>query len=304
MPTDANLAATIGYLRFPLRVEHRAALCDGSHCPHCDGVRIQKWGRFLGRAAPEDPRAAPEDPRAAPEDPRSARQRFRCLDCGRTFSTFTRTPLRYLKRPQRWRGFLWCTEGRLTLRRTAAVLGIDKDTALRWRHRLLDHWRREGHPRLRGRISVGEFTMPLNEKGSRRLRRAARRHSEPASRKGPEAELVPLVAAVQEDGRDLSIQRITRLPPGRADYASVLVPLLGHVEEVASWRGPLCPLAAFAREMGATYRIEQRAPRETNLFRLRRELRRWLRPLYGVATRRLENYLEWFRRDRPVPMPP
>ena len=130
MSSHSPLGATGPYLRFPLRAEHRVGLRDGKLCPLCRGTRIQKWGHFAGR------------------------QRFRCRDCRRTFSTFTGTPLRYLKRPERWRAFLWCIEGRLTVRASGAALHIDKNTALRWRHRVLDHWRLEPHRQLRGSVGV------------------------------------------------------------------------------------------------------------------------------------------------------
>ena len=76
MSSQAPLASIIAYLRFPLRAEHRGGLCAGVQCPHCQRSRIQKWGGFAGR------------------------QRFRCRDCRRTFSTFTNTPLRWLKHPE------------------------------------------------------------------------------------------------------------------------------------------------------------------------------------------------------------
>lgn len=111
----ADIPATIRYLAFAGVDPRRMPLQDGSRCPRCDGERVQKWGRFSGR------------------------QRYRCRDCGRTFSTFTGTPLHYLKRPELWRWFLWCHDGRLTVRAAGAALGVHKDTALRWRHRVRDH---------------------------------------------------------------------------------------------------------------------------------------------------------------------
>jgi len=280
---DPRLGATIAYLRFPLRTDHRGELCDGSLCPHCGGCRSQKWGAFAGR------------------------QRFRCRDCLRTFSTFTGTPLRYLKRPEQWRGFLWCMEGRFTVRHTGAVLSIHKNTALRWRHRVLDAWRAQPCRRLRGSIAVGELWLPLNEKGSRRLRRAPRRQSDAPARTGQVAERVHVVMAIEADGdgrHECSFDRIRGSMLDQSDCTRLLLPRLGMVDEIVGRRGPLAPLAVFSRSVGAPYRMDLRMPRDTGLFRLRRELRRWMRPLYGVATHRLQNYLEWFRRDRPMPLPP
>ena len=277
MSTQASLSSTIAYLRFPLRGEHCGGLCDGSRCPHCPGTRIQKWGRFGGR------------------------QRFRCRDCRRTFSTFTGTPLRYLKRPQSWGAFLWCMDGRLTVRRSGAIAGIDKNTALRWRHRVLDHWRLMPHRRLRGAIAVGEFWMPVNEKGSRRLTRRARRHGHAPGRAMAGLARIGLLAAIETDcgGTDqwIGISDVRVL--GQADYASLLGPRIGHAVEIVGDRGPLCPLASFVRGRNVAYRWE-RSQGNASVSRLRLELRRWLSPLRGVATHRLDNYLEWFRRGGPM----
>lgn len=275
-----DVTATIAYLRFPLRAEHGGGLRDGSACPYCQRSRVQKWGRFDGR------------------------QRFRCRDCGRTHSTFTGTPLYHLKRADRWRVFLWCMEGRLTVRRTGAVAGVHRNTALRWRHRLLDHWRLEPRRRLRGCVAVDQFRMPRNEKGSRGLDRAPRKHGHAPGRWGRRPEWVGLVAALEEDAPGapaLAIGSTDVHPIDQADIARVLGPRLGAaVAEITGRRGPLCALARFAGQASLAYRVARLGQPSANVTRVRLELRRWLRPLRGVATHRLDNYLEWFRRDYPA----
>lgn len=275
-----SLSTTSRYLRFPLAVDHRTPLQDGSSCPHCRAVRVQKWGRFAGR------------------------QRYRCGDCGRTFSTFTGTALHYLKRSERWTHFLWCVDGRLTVRAAAVHLGVNKDTALRWRHRLLEQWRRESRPRLKGRIVIGDFCMPHSAKGARfpPPQRPPRRRGEPwtfaSAQTGPVTVLV-----AWERPRAMIIESVGARRLVSGDYDERLAPRLRDVEEIVGCRGPACGLAAFSHRVGARYRAEIRSffPRE--VFLVRRQLRAWLRPFRGVATRRLDNYLEWFRRRGPPHVP-
>lgn len=271
MATDTALAATTRYLRFPLAEDHRAPVQDGSRCPHCRAKRVQKWGTF------------------------SSRQRYRCCGCGRTFSTFTATPLYYLKRPDRWPRFLWCVDGRLTVRSSAAVLGVTKDTALRWRHRLLDHWRQEPKPRLKGRLIVGDFCIPHSDKGGRLLDRPARHRGEPwglpSTQTGP---VTVLVAWESPRAMILESVGIRRLRPD--DYDERIAPRVRTVTEITGFRGPSCALAAFAHRLGAAYSQERRSFFPRQVFLVRHEVRAWLRPFRGVSTRRLDNYLEWFRR--------
>lgn len=270
MAPATALDATVRYLRFPLVEDHRVPIQDGSTCPHCGGVRISKWGRF------------------------ASRQRYRCSDCGRTFSTFTGTALYRLKRLELWRRFLWCMDGRLTVRVSAAVLGVDKDTALRWRHRMLDQWRRGPKPRLKLQAVIGGFSIPHSAKGDRTLGRPARRRGEdwsfPSLQTGP----VMVLVAWQSDKA-----MILGSVDGRAtsaDYERVLGPHVRTATGIVGAGGRYCDVATLARRVGVPYTSEWRSFGPRRVFLVRRELRTWLRPFHGVASRRLDNYLEWFRR--------
>ena len=278
----AGLATTIRFLRAAHRDrDHGAPLQDGSSCPHCGGMHIHRWGRFSGR------------------------QRYRCCHCARTFSTLTGTALHYLKLPQRWRRFLWCHDRRLTVRTAAAILGVDKDTALRWRHRLLEQWRREPREKLTGRLVIGDFCLPHSAKGSRSLSRPPRRHGEAWTFPSWQTDPVTVLVA-REDRPELAEMIIEtvredsggpRVPGLRGEvYDARIGPRVSHVAEIVGIRGPLCTLADFADRIGARYRQEARAFSPLGIYRVRRQLRAWLRPFRGVATRRLDNYLEWFRR--------
>lgn len=286
MATEPTVARTVRYLRFPLSPDHRARLQDGSSCPYCDGKHVHKWGRC------------------------SSGQRYRCCDCGRTFSTFTGTPLYYLKHPDRWRLFLWCVDGRLTVRRSAALLDVDKNTALRWRHRLLDQWRKEPRAKLKGRIVIGDFCIPHSAKGSRSLSRPARRHGEDWTFRFLQTDPVTVLVAWERPSA-MVIETLRR--PGlsnqdrggareplrgvtREDYERFLSRRTRKVAQIVGFRGPICTLASYARDVGATYCQEPRSFYPTEVMWVRRDLRAWLRPFRGVSTRRLDNYLEWFRR--------
>jgi len=83
-------------------------------CPRCATPGAHRWGAFSGR------------------------QRWRCLGCKRTFSTFTGSVLFRIRRLDAWDHFAHHLWGTQSLRQAALTLGINKDTALKWRLRLLD----------------------------------------------------------------------------------------------------------------------------------------------------------------------
>lgn len=87
----------------------------GVTCVHCEGRCIQRWGGFSGR------------------------QRYRCGTCARTFSDLTGTPAQHLKKIRLLPAYAERMSDGESVRRTGRHLGINKDTALRWRHRLLRH---------------------------------------------------------------------------------------------------------------------------------------------------------------------
>jgi transposase-like protein len=83
-------------------------------CVRCQCARTHRWGSFRGR------------------------QRWRCLGCRRTFSDLTGTLFFRTWEPGAWLTFVEHLKETPTVRESARAVGINKDTALRWRHRLLD----------------------------------------------------------------------------------------------------------------------------------------------------------------------
>lgn len=259
-------------LRHPYSRRHGLRARDGSACPHCDGIRIQRWGRFSGR------------------------QRYRCTSCGRTFSTFTGTALYYLKRLDAWVSYLWCVDARLTVRQAGDLAGVHRDTAFRWRHRLLTQWRLDDDTVLRRRIVVGEILFPFSAKGSRSLQRPPRPRGTRWISVLPTGQVARVLVARQND-----VAMLMKVLGGRSvrvgDYEVDLLPRCRAVQDVVGPRGPRSLLAAMARRLNARYRwmlLDRDAAME--LHHVRRGLKDWLMPFRGVATRYLENYLQWFRR--------
>jgi len=88
---------------------------EKSICPHCGSGNFIKHGKTsLGR------------------------QRYRCRECRKTFSETTGTPFMYSKKTLKtWASYLFCMEGRLTLRKISKLLEMNLSTAFAWRHNIL-----------------------------------------------------------------------------------------------------------------------------------------------------------------------
>lgn len=132
---EARILATMRQARFPSTRPRT--------CPRCQSTRTIRWGRTRGR------------------------QRYRCHGCHRTFSDLTGTPLAYTKRLALWPAFGDCMAQGLSVRRTARRLGIHKDTAFRWRHRLARTYDAASNTAVGGMVALSVVALPHSEKGRR-----------------------------------------------------------------------------------------------------------------------------------------
>ena len=263
-------------------------------CPRCGSARTQRWGGYRGR------------------------RRRRCLECRRTFSDLTGTPLVYLKRLDGWAGFCACLVAGLSVRRTARYLGIHKDTAFRWRHRLLAALLADECGLLAGDVVTEETWFAHSEKGSRRLRREPRRRGVRGL-----AFQQPAVARVflaVDPNRTAAGAVVGPRRPGPGDVAVVLHGRLAPGAVLTTREGPGCAVARFARSRGIPWRRRSANDRVAITLRERRwrvrpgcdwnalwspsvdpglayvwRLEIALNRFRGVATRYLPHYLLWFR---------
>jgi hypothetical protein len=221
-----------------------------------------------------------------------------------------------LKKSHLWDSFCGCIRASMTVRRTARWVGVHRDTAFRWRHRLLDGIRSgdyvlpdspagAGPILLSGPTLLGEIWFFHSEKGKRPLGRPPYRNDWTADwLRAPRARVVlagDLRGRVWSDV--VGLQR-----PMADDLERVLGPVLAPDAILITREGPYGPIRAFARRAGLRYQRlgwqRRGTPVPPDLGAYIRRLRRWLRRFCGVATRYLPNYLAWHRLvDNPGPAP-
>jgi len=132
-------------------VQQRAASI--THCPYCAHEAV-KWGSKNGIP------------------------RFKCKNqeqyqdqskvCGKTFNALTGTSLAGLHHLDKHIGNARCMVEGMTLRKTAQTLGINKDTALRWRHQFLQTIMAEQPQSLTGVVEADETYFIESFKGQRK----------------------------------------------------------------------------------------------------------------------------------------
>lgn len=246
-------------------------------CPHCDGEHTVKWGRSGGL------------------------QRYRCQnpDCRRTFNKVTGTALARLHYRDKWLDHLRCMRDSLTLRATAARIGVDLKTAFRWRHRFLSASSRANSNVLSGIVEVDETFFAESCKGSRNLTHRAPRKRGGQGKKNKKADKISVVIARDRIGHvsdlaDSALQKST--------VHSFLAPLIDRESILCSdghsWYKTFSMTYGIAhhrlitldnkRVIGKEYPIQ-------NVNGYISRLKGWIARFHGVGTAYLPNYLAWRR---------
>ncbi|MDP4091314.1 MAG: IS1595 family transposase [Bacillota bacterium] len=121
----------------------------GSHdvplvCPKCGGSSIIKCGRN-----------------------RLGKQRHRCKNCKRIFVIPSKSPLRCSKKTvQQWLLYMECMAKGMSIRKSAAVVGINMKTSFYWRHKILNALKLEFKDNLSGIVEIDETAISESFKGN------------------------------------------------------------------------------------------------------------------------------------------
>jgi len=231
-------------------------------------------------------------------------QRFRCRDCGRTFNDLSGTPLARLRLKAKWLGYLDTVLEARTVRNSAKLVHVHRNTAFRWRHRFLDWVKLDQPPPLSGIVEADEMFLLESQKGSRSLDRPPRTRGGTAKRRGISRELDCILIARDRAGNTidavtgrgaLKASQLTHHLLPRLDWQALLV-----TDSNAAYK-------AFARVHGIAHQtVNLRAGvrvrpgikgaihvQNVNAYHSR--FRGWLARFNGVASRYLANYLGWYR---------
>lgn len=95
-------------------------------------------------------------------------QRYKCKECGRRFGDTSNSVCYHSKLTYSiWSSFFECMSDKLSIRKTAKKIGVNKNTAFAMRHKVLNALSvfRE-LVKLEGEVQVDETSIPINFKGS------------------------------------------------------------------------------------------------------------------------------------------
>ncbi|MGB5446398.1 MAG: IS1595 family transposase [Psychromonas sp.] len=244
---------------------------DISKCPHCSNCTLSRWGST-----------------------NQGKQRYRCKNCSKTFSTLTGTNLFRMKKPDKWLKYIECLCLSNSLRYAANLLNINLKTAFRWRHRLLKSPCAHKPTELVGIIEADETFVPESFKGSKKMPRESRK------RGGGNPPKVPILLALDRNGavshyvlnqdtkEELSLALKPLLTPdsvlctdGNLSYKSIVQELDFSIDHKR--------LIGLDKQkvIDKIYHIQT-----LNNFMMR--WKTWMKRFFGVGTGYMEHYIAWF----------
>lgn len=244
-------------------------------CPTCQSAeRVGKWGSANGL------------------------RRYRCKNCKVSFNCLTGTPLAQLHKRELWVANAQALVEGLSLRKTAARIGVHMETAFRWRHRFLKQPKTLKPSKLEGTVEADETYFLKSEKGARKLTRPARKRGGKAKKRGLSDEQVPVLIA-----RDTTKATTDHILADRStrSIAAVLKPVIDkHATLVSDGAQAYRAFANEAEILHVALNLSQ-GEHTWGVYHIQNvnnycsRLKGWMRRFNGVATKYLDSYLGWHR---------
>ncbi|MCQ6264514.1 IS1595 family transposase [Fictibacillus sp. WQ 8-8] len=126
---------------------------DGYTCTHCYSTNAVRFGKYRIKAGTKV----------------IERQRYRCKDCGKTFTDVTNTPLKGTHLPHKWLDFIHCMIEGHSLRKASELIGVHHVTLFYWRHKVLSALKQMDIDQFSGIVEMDETYFLYSEKGKRKI---------------------------------------------------------------------------------------------------------------------------------------
>ena len=247
-------------------------------CPHCNSERIIGFGHYRGR------------------------KRFRCKSCKKTFNEMTGTPMANLKKTDEFSDYLELFSQGLSLRALAENLKISVGTAFDWRHKILTSLSNYNDGHFEGIVESDDKQFEFSEKGRKDLeRKPYKRPSDREKKRGnTNKKVVVVVSSDRKNNRDITLAKF-----GRIDKKS-LATIFG--DKITN-KNELCTDSHYSYKGWANdsnikhhyFTANQKKHVKDKVYHIQHvnsldnKMERWFKKFWGVATKYLQGYLNWFK---------
>ncbi len=188
----------------------------------------------------------------------------------------------------------------ITIRKAAKELGVNVKTIFDWRHKLLSSISTTNGASFSGIVECDDKQLNVNEKGKRNIdRKPYKRPSDRKKRRGVSNDKVSIMVATDRKGN--YTMQVAKM--GRIDSDSVENAIGGFINKsnvLCSDSHPSIISWAENKELehhmfvASKQHVKNKCYHVQHINSIDNLYERWIKPFYGVATKYLPQYLNWF----------
>lgn len=246
------------------------------HCPYCNSSDIYGHGVYKGR------------------------NRYKCKACKKTFNDFTGTAIAGIKKTNEFQEYLSLVVESISIRKASSRIGVNVKTIFDWRHKLLSSLPVLNGQEFSGIVECDDKQLDINNKGDRNLcRKPYKRPSERQTKRGVSNDKVSIMVATDRNGN--STMQVAKI--GRVNADSIEKTIGGLI----SSENVLCSdahpsIIAWAKEkqlehhtfVASRQHIKDKCYQVQHVNSIDNLYERCVKRFYGVLTKYLSQYLNWF----------
>lgn len=230
-------------------------------------------------------------------------QKYVCKECKHSFVSTVNSICYYSKKDLSvWEKYIDCMMDGLSIRKTAERCGMHRNNAFVWRHKILDALQNMANGvSLNGVVEADETFFPISYKGNHKnseftMPRHAHKRGHQHHLRGLSHEQVCVPCAV--NGNGLSIAKITNT--GRPSTKNINSLLNNRIQEDSILVTDKSSAYIKFALQNSLELVQMESGKSTNgMYHIQHingyhsQLKRFMRPFNGVATKYLNNYLIW-----------
>lgn len=245
-------------------------------CPHCKSNNIHGHGIYKGR------------------------KRYMCISCKKTFNDFTGTAISCIKKTEEFQQYMEFVVESVSIRKAAKKIGVNVKTIFDWRHKLLSSLSSMNGQSFSGIVECDDKQVDFNNKGDRNLKRKPyKRPSDRETKRGVSNDKISIIVAADRKGN--STMHVAKI--GRVDAVSIEK----TIGDLMNSKNVLCSdahpsIIAWAKEkqlehhtfVASRQHVKDKCYHVQHVNSMDNLYERWIKQFYGVATKYLNQYLNWF----------
>lgn len=255
-----------------------------SDCPYCYSTNVVKNGHT-----------------------KTGIQTYKCKDCNKRFNdltgtVFSRTHLTY----EQIEIFIQCFNDKVSLRKTAARMNVDKNTVHLLRLKFMNSFKGiRKNIKLMGEVEADEFYRTINLKGTKpeNMPRASKpRTSNGTAARGISNHKVCIVSAVDEYD-NMFFEIAGNGPVTSKMIKQSLTPKIGKISKLitnckSSYESEVKVNKWNLKQIKSDGYVDADGNSLSNINSLHSGITTFLAPFRGVSTKHMQGYLDWFTFDK------